>query len=92
MEMPWWIYSADGMHLLFPSTLSAAACGHIALQVQQVQLDPELQFDREVFPIGVSLADAAIIGMTQRLKRGCLALRAQPRLKRVRVPLHLWRM
>lgn len=70
MEMPWWIYSSAGMHLLFPSTLAAEGSSHLDLQVLQVQLDPELQFDPEVFPVGISLADAAIIGMTQRLKRG----------------------
>lgn len=69
MEMPWWIYSSAGMHLLFPSTLAAEGSSQLDLQVLQVQLDPELQFDPEVFPIGISLADAAIIGMTQRLKR-----------------------
>ena len=58
------------MHLLFPSTLSAEGSNQLDLQVLQEQLDPELQFDPEVFPVGISLADAAIIGMTQRLKRG----------------------
>lgn len=70
MEMPWWIYSSAGMHLLFPSTLAAEGGNQLDLQVLQEQLDPELQFDPEVFPVGISLADAAIIGMTQRLKRG----------------------
>lgn len=70
MEMPWWIYSSAGMHLLFPSTLCAEGSNQLDLQVLQEQLDPELQFDPEVFPVGISLADAAIIGMTQRLKRG----------------------
>lgn len=29
----------------------------------------ELEFDREVYPIGVSLADASIVGITQRVMR-----------------------
>jgi hypothetical protein len=29
----------------------------------------ELEFDKEVYPIGVSLADASIVGITQRLLR-----------------------
>jgi hypothetical protein len=29
----------------------------------------ELEFDREVYPIGVSLADASIVGVTQRVLR-----------------------
>lgn len=32
--------------------------------------DMELEFDREVYPVGISLADAAIVGVTQRLMRG----------------------
>lgn len=31
--------------------------------------DMELEFDREVYPIGVSLADASIVGVTQRMLR-----------------------
>ncbi len=36
--------------------------------------DIELEFDREVYPIGVSLADAAIVGVTQRLTRSAIAV------------------
>jgi hypothetical protein len=88
LEMPWWIYSSFGMHLLFPSTLSltrfGADAGVSAIHLRAAavrrgaQEDQELQFDREVLPVGVSLADAAIIGMTQRLHRA-------PRA----VPLHV---
>ncbi|KIY92766.1 hypothetical protein MNEG_15196, partial [Monoraphidium neglectum] len=31
--------------------------------------DIELEFDQEVYPIGISLADASIVGVTQRLMR-----------------------
>ena len=63
MEIPWWTYGARGMQLWFPKTLaepllaSAASAAHCAT-------DPELEFDREVYPIGVSLSEVSIVGMT----------------------------
>lgn len=32
--------------------------------------DPELEFDKEVYPIGISFSEVAIIGITQRVVRG----------------------
>lgn len=92
IEMPWWLYSSRGMHLLFPSTLARLPAGASALSARggaagapHMHLDQELQFDREVFPIGVSLADAAIIGMSQRLHRASYsAPRPHPRARKVR--------
>jgi hypothetical protein len=84
MEMPWWIYSSAGMHLLFPSTLASGGGSQLELQVLQVLPDPELQFDPEVFPVGISLADAAIIGMTQRLKRGTTTASFRGQRRKVR--------
>ena len=80
VEMPWWIYTPSGMHLVFPSTLRDRGGGALPGPRKFANTDDpeqELQFDREVFPIGVSLADAAIIGVTQRLRRFSLAA-AQP--------------
>lgn len=102
IEMPWWVYSSRGMHLLFPSTLARLPAGGSALAARgaaagalHMHLDQELQFDREVFPIGVSLADAAIIGMSQRLHRAPYAApRPAPRTLKVRpytaAPHALW--
>lgn len=104
IEMPWWLYSSRGMHLLFPSTLARLPAGASALSARggaagapHMHLDQELQFDREVFPIGVSLADAAIIGMSQRLHRApCSAPRPNTRARKVRparpadsLPVHI---
>lgn len=92
IEMPWWIYSSRGMQLLFPSTLTHLPTGSSALGARgsgaagapHMHLDQELQFDREVFPIGVSLADAAIIGVSQRLHRAPYAApRPAPRARKV---------
>lgn len=77
VEMPWWVYTASGMHLVFPAALRAAAASALplepALPGASDEPEQELQFDREVLPIGVSLADASVIGVTQRLRRTGLA-------------------
>jgi hypothetical protein len=73
IDVPWWVYTASGMHLVFPASLSEYSTATLLSSVARdatLQGDPELQFDREVFPVGVSLADAAIVGVTQRLQRG----------------------
>lgn len=46
----------------------AAASGG-GFQAIQYGTEIELEFDREVYPIGVSLADASIVGVTQRVMR-----------------------
>ncbi len=70
VEIPWWTYGARGMQLWFPKTLeepllaSAASTTHYAT-------DPELEFDREVYPIGVSLSEVSIVG------EPCLNMKAE---------------
>lgn len=72
VEMPWWAYGVRGMELWFPSSLAEPISPRASPSRDQMligQLDPELEFDREVYPVGISLADAAIIGVSQRLIR-----------------------
>ena len=61
--MPWWTYGARGMQLWFPSSLAEP----LSPTTREMMgfgssTDPELEFDREVYPIGISLAEIAIIG------------------------------
>ena len=61
--MPWWTYGARGMQLWFPSSLAEP----LSPTTRETMgfgsgTDPELEFDREVYPIGISLAEIAIIG------------------------------
>ena len=63
VEMPWWTYGARGMQLWFPSSLAEP----LSPTTREMMgfgssTDPELEFDREVYPIGISLAEIAIIG------------------------------
>ena len=63
VEMPWWTYGARGMQLWFPSSLAEP----LSPTTRETMgfgsgTDPELEFDREVYPIGISLAEIAIIG------------------------------
>lgn len=61
VEIPWWTYGARGMQLWFPKTLEepllapAPGGSHYAT-------DPELEFDREVYPVGISLSEVSIVG------------------------------
>lgn len=48
-------------------------------QAIQYGTEIELEFDREVYPIGVSLADASIVGITQRVMRPHVAAPLQVR-------------
>lgn len=59
-DNPWWTYGAQGMQLWFPST----SAGHPMpgdLYAHRA-MDPELEFDPEVYPIGISFAEVSIIG------------------------------
>lgn len=72
VEMPWWAYGGRGMELWFPSSLVEPVSPRRLISTysgQSTVQDPELEFDREVYPIGISLADASIIGVTQRMAR-----------------------
>lgn len=60
VEPPWWTYGARGMQLLFPSSL--AECLSPRSELSSRSVDPELEFDKEVYPIGISLAEVSIIG------------------------------
>jgi hypothetical protein len=58
---------AQSAPLLAQDGAAAAAAG--GFQTIQYGTEIELEFDREVYPIGVSLADASIVGVTQRVMR-----------------------
>ena len=60
VEIPWWTYGAKGMQLWFPSSLWETLSPRSEAVSKSV--DPELEFDKEVYPIGISLAEVAIIG------------------------------
>ncbi|KAK9798509.1 hypothetical protein WJX73_005261 [Symbiochloris irregularis] len=68
VEIPWWTYGARGMQLWFPSSLAEPLSPGPAGS-RPLAEDPELEFDREVYPIGISLSDVSVIGVTQRLHR-----------------------
>ncbi|KAK9831279.1 hypothetical protein WJX74_010194 [Apatococcus lobatus] len=76
VEIPWWTYGARGMQLWFPSSLNQPLSPHARDANARASIDPELEFDREVYPVGISLADVAIIGVTQRLTRSPLGGKA----------------
>lgn len=57
----------EGMMVGHPTAASAGGAG--GFQTIQYGTEIELEFDREVYPIGVSLADASIVGITQRVMR-----------------------
>lgn len=59
----------------------AASAG--GFQAIQYGTEIELEFDREVYPIGVSLADASIVGITQRVMRLQQTAAVQVRLRQV---------
>lgn len=61
-EVPWWAYGHRGMQVWYPSQHESAS-----LSASPQQLDPELDFDREVYPLGVSPAAGVIVGISQRL-------------------------
>ena len=62
VEVPWWTYGARGMQLWFPSSLEEPLSPTTRDSMTAQSTDPELEFDREVYPIGISIAEVAIIG------------------------------
>ncbi|XP_024394918.1 uncharacterized protein [Physcomitrium patens] len=61
-EDPCWAYGPQGMQVwYFPSN------ANIIQSPSVKQLEPELDFDREVYPLGISSAAGIIVGITQRL-------------------------
>ena len=68
VEIPWWTYGARGMQLWFPSSLAEPLSPTTReMMGSSAATDPELEFDREVYPIGISLAEVAVIGAPQPL-------------------------
>jgi len=61
VEIPWWTYGARGMQLWFPSALAEPVSPGAAAG-RRYATDPELEFDREVYPVGISLSEVSIIG------------------------------
>ncbi len=87
VEVPWWTYGARGMQLWFPSSLEEPLSPTTRDSMTAQSTDPELEFDREVYPIGISIAEVAIIGQcspstplvyTCHGCTGCLILRTAP--------------
>lgn len=63
VEMPWWTYGARGMQLWFPSPLADPLSPTTREMMGfSASTDPELEFDREVYPVGISLAEVAVVG------------------------------
>ena len=68
VELPCWMYGSDGIRLWFVSDSLKQGKGYIV----QSDLDPELEFDQEVLPIGISLSAVSIIGIAQRIRRSAM--------------------
>ena len=62
VEVPWWTYGAGGMQLWFPSSLEEPLSPTTRNSMTAHTTDPELGFDREVYPLGICIAEVAIIG------------------------------
>ena len=54
------------MQLWFPSSLEEPLSPNTRDSMTAQSTDPELEFDREVYPIGISIAEVAIIGQSVR--------------------------
>ncbi|KAH9536131.1 hypothetical protein CY35_17G090800 [Sphagnum magellanicum] len=66
-EVPWWAYGHRGMQVWYPSSTADTSQAH-----ELLQLDPELDFDQEVYPLGLCPAPGVIVGVSQRLSlSGC---------------------
>lgn len=89
-EDPCWAYGPQGMQVWYPSSAT-----NVARSPTVRQLEPELDFDREVYPLGLSPAAGIIVGISQRLTlSGCILMpcfeptpQAQPIL-----PCLLWHL
>ncbi|XP_024532297.1 RAB6A-GEF complex partner protein 1 [Selaginella moellendorffii] len=57
-EISWWAYGHQGMQVWYPSSLSADKTS---------QLDPEIGFDREVYPLALCPSAGVLVGVSQRL-------------------------
>ncbi|KAF2291149.1 hypothetical protein GH714_020367 [Hevea brasiliensis] len=61
-EVSWLDYGHRGMQVWYPSL-----CGDPFKQEDFLQLDPELEFDREVYPLGLLPNAGVIVGVSQRM-------------------------
>ena len=52
------------MQMWFPSSLEEPLSPTTRDSMTAHSTDPELEFDREVYPIGISVAEVAIIGQS----------------------------
>jgi WD40 repeat protein len=77
MEMPMWTYGASGMTLLFPpfNQLDHDRLGPAPPMLTRASPsvgkptatnDPELEFDPDVYPVGISMSHLSIVGVMQR--------------------------
>ncbi|XP_074326367.1 uncharacterized protein LOC141664337 isoform X2 [Apium graveolens] len=61
-EVSWLDYGHRGMQVWYPSL------GHDPFQQEDfLQLDPELEFDREVYPLGLLPNAGVVVGVSQRM-------------------------
>lgn len=79
VEIPWWTYGARGMQLWFPSALAEPVSPGAAAD-SRYATDPELEFDREVYPVGISLSEVSIIGavLLSKCRSLCRGAALQP--------------
>ncbi|KAG0587383.1 hypothetical protein KC19_2G160700 [Ceratodon purpureus] len=61
-EDPCWAYGPQGMQVWYPSYAA-----NVIQSPSVRQLEPELDFDPEVYPLGISPTAGIIVGITQRL-------------------------
>jgi len=60
LEIPWWTYGARGMQLWFLKAISEPLSASSPINYAT---DPELEFEREVYSIGVSLSEVPTVGV-----------------------------
>ncbi|XP_061361240.1 uncharacterized protein LOC133305118 isoform X4 [Gastrolobium bilobum] len=61
-EVSWLDYGHRGMQVWYPSP-----CANSFKQEDFLQLDPELEFDREVYPLGLLPNAGVVVGVSQRM-------------------------
>ncbi|XP_055828019.1 uncharacterized protein LOC129896195 isoform X3 [Solanum dulcamara] len=61
-EVSWLDYGHRGMQVWYPSPGA-----DVFKQEDFLQLDPELEFDREVYPLGLLPNDGVVVGVSQRM-------------------------
>ncbi|OWM88185.1 hypothetical protein CDL15_Pgr003597 [Punica granatum] len=74
-EVSWLDYGHRGMQVWYPSPGADPF-----MQEDFLQLDPELEFDREVYPLGLLPNAGVVVGVSQRMRSLILAVK-QPDFK-----------